>query len=71
LIPIAFGAAAAVFFNRARPGAQASCALVLGVVAFTYGGLAVAEAAGAGLEGHDYTGLLLLPGGLVLFGLAV
>jgi fermentation-respiration switch protein FrsA (DUF1100 family) len=40
-------------------------------VALTYGAIAVGEALGQGLAGHDYTGLLLLPAGVALLVVAV
>ncbi len=63
-------AAAAAAYPRVRPGARAALAAVLGVVCLTYAGVAVAEAFGQGLAGHDYTGLLLLPAGIALLVLA-
>jgi len=63
-------AAAAVVYPRVRPGARAALAAILGVVCLTYAGVALGEAFGQGLAGHDYTGLLLLPAGIALLVLA-
>jgi dienelactone hydrolase len=68
---LAFFAGAAVAYATARAGIRAALAGFLGVVALTYGRVAVAEARGQGLAGHDYTGLLLLPAGVVLLGIAI
>ena len=62
--------AAAVVYPRVRPGARAALAAILGVVCLTYAGVALGEAFGQGLAGHDYTGLLLLPAGIALLVLA-
>jgi uncharacterized protein len=68
---LAFLAAAAFVYPRARPGARAALAALLAVVALTYAAVAVGEARGQGLAGHDYTGLLLLPAGVALLAVAV
>jgi dienelactone hydrolase len=62
--------AAAFVYPRVRPGARAAIAALLGVACLAYGTVAVAEAFGQGLAGHDYTGLLLLPAGIALLALA-
>jgi hypothetical protein len=64
-------AAMAVAFPRVRAGLRATFAAVLGVASLTYGGVAVGEAFGQGLRGHDYSGLALLPAGAALLALAV
>ncbi|HXV56978.1 MAG TPA: alpha/beta fold hydrolase [Gaiellaceae bacterium] len=66
----AFAFAAAVY-GRAPAGFRAALAFLFGVVALTYGAMAVGEARGQGLAGHDYTGLLLLPAGVALLVVAV
>jgi hypothetical protein len=58
-------AVAAIGFPRLRAGAQATLALLLGLLALTYGGLAAAELQMQGeLSAGDVTGLLCLPAGL-------
>ena len=61
---------AAVLYPRLRPGIRALLAALIGVVALTYAGVAIGEALGAGLSGHDYSGLLLLPAGIALLALS-
>jgi hypothetical protein len=67
---VALLAAAAVLYPRLGPGARAALAALIGVAALTYGGVAIGEARGQGLVGHDWTGLLLLPAGAALLALA-
>lgn len=67
---VALLAAAAVLYPRLRPGARAAIAALIGVAALTNGGVAIGEARGQGLAGHDWTGLLLLPAGISLLALA-
>ena len=67
---LALLAAAAVLYPRLRAGARAALAALIGVGALTYGGVAVGEARGQGLSGHDWTGLLLLAAGVGLLALA-
>lgn len=45
-------------------------AIVLAIVALTFAAVAIGEGIGAGLAGHDYSGLLLLPAGVALLVLA-
>jgi hypothetical protein len=70
LIPLAVAVLGAVAYPRLRPGAQACLAILFGTLALAGGAIAVAEGLGAGLEGHDYTGLLLVPAGFALLALA-
>ncbi|HXV95334.1 MAG TPA: alpha/beta fold hydrolase [Gaiellaceae bacterium] len=62
--------AAALVYPRVRPGARAAIAGITGVACLAYAVVAVAEAFGQGLAGHDYTALLLLPAGIALLALA-
>jgi hypothetical protein len=62
--------AAAVVYPRVRPGARAAIAAITGVACLAYAAMALAEAFGQGLAGHDYTALLLLPAGIALLALA-
>jgi uncharacterized protein len=68
---LAFFAAAAFAYPRVRPGARAALAVFLAVVVLTYAAVAVGEARGQGLAGHDYTGLLLFASGVALLAVAV
>ena len=68
---LAFFTVAAFVYSRSRAGVRAALAAFLGVIALSYATVAIGEARGQGLAGHDYTGLLLLPVGLLLLGLAV
>jgi hypothetical protein len=68
---LAFFAVATFAYVRTRAGVRAALAAFLGVIALTYAAVAIGEARGQGLEGHDYTGLLLLPAGIALLALAI
>ena len=63
-------AAAALVYPRVPAGARAALAAITGVACLAYAVVAIAEAFGQGLAGHDYTGLLLLPAGIALLALA-
>jgi hypothetical protein len=70
LVPLAVLALAAWAFPRMRPGARAAGALLLAPPAFALGAEAVRYWGEVGLSGDDYTGLLALPAGLALLGVA-
>jgi fermentation-respiration switch protein FrsA (DUF1100 family) len=70
LLPLAALAAAAWAFPRLRPGARAVCALVLGPFGIALGTEAVYYWREVGLSGDDYTGLLAIPAGVLLLGVA-
>ena len=64
---LALGVAA---FPRLRPGGRAALAGALGALAIEGAAIAIADAAGGGPRGEDWTGFLLLPVGLILLALA-
>jgi uncharacterized protein len=70
LVPSAVAVAAAVAYPRLRPGFRAGIAAMFGVFALVDGFI---SAGGVRAEGSasDWSGLLLLPAGAVLIGLAV
>jgi hypothetical protein len=70
LIPIAVAAVAALAYPRLRPGLRAAIALVFGSLSIVAGMIALAGARADGLSGSEWSGLLLLPAGAVLIGLA-
>ena len=65
-IAVALGAVAAWRYPRLRPGLRGALALLFGVLALAAGGVAAVHTAGPGPSGDDWTGLLLLPAGVVL-----
>lgn len=70
LVPIAVAILAAVAYPRLRPGLRAAIALVFGLLALVAGMIALGGARAEELSGSEWTGLLLLPAGAVLLGLA-
>lgn len=70
LVPIAALALVAWAFGRMRPGARAASALLLAPLAVALGAEAVYYWREVGLSGDDYSGLLALPAGLALLGVA-
>jgi uncharacterized protein len=70
LLPVAVLALAAFAYPRLRPGVRAAIALPLGVLGIAVGLEAVHYMREVGLSGDDYTGLLAIPAGLSLLGLA-
>jgi len=71
LVPLAVLAAAAAFYPRARGGARAAIALLLGVFGIVAGIEAAHYTTKVGPSGDDFTGLLCLPAGLGLLGLGL
>jgi hypothetical protein len=71
LAPIAVAVLAAVAYPRLRPGLRAAIALVFGLLALVAGMIALGGAQAESLSGSEWTGLLLLPAGAMLVGLAV
>lgn len=70
LVPLASLALAAWAFPRLRAGGRAVTALVLAPFAIVLGVEAVRYWSEVGLSGDDYTGLLAIPAGIALFGVA-
>jgi uncharacterized protein len=70
LVPLAALALAAWAFPRMRAGARAATALMLAPFAIVLGAEAVRYWGEVGLFGDDYTGLLAIPAGIALFGVA-
>jgi hypothetical protein len=67
LVPLALVALAAVAFRRGRAGLRAAVALVAGVFALVIGAASAGyETLTVGASGDDFSGLLLLPAGVVL-----
>ena len=71
LLPLALLASAAAVYPRLRAGARAFVALLAGFLGVLGGIEAVYYGRAVGLSGDDYTGLLSIPAGLALIGLAV
>lgn len=70
LIPLALLALAVPAFPRVRAGSQAALAALIGFFGLVASSEALYYARHGGLEGDDFTGLLCIPGGLALLGLA-
>ena len=70
LVPLAALAAVAWAFPRLRPGARATTALVLAPFGIALGAEAVYYWREVGLSGDDYTGLLAIPAGVAMLGVA-
>ena len=70
LVPLAALALAARAFPRMRAGARAATVLLLGSFAIVLGTEAARYWGEVGLSGDDYTGLLAIPAGIALFGVA-
>ena len=70
LSSLALLAILALVYPRLRAGGRAALAVVVGGLALEGAALAIAEARAVGVRGEDWTGVLLLPVGLVLLGLA-
>jgi hypothetical protein len=67
LVPIAALAIAAVAYRRARSGLRATISLVAGLLAIVVGAASAGyETVTVGPSGDDYTGLLVIPAGLLL-----
>jgi dienelactone hydrolase len=71
LVPVALLAAAGAVYGRLRAGARATIALLAGFFGVLSGTEAVHYTRAVGPSGDDYTGLLAIPAGLALLGLAV
>jgi len=71
LVPLAVALLAALAYGRLRPGLRAAIALVFGILALVGGLIAVGGALADGLSRAEWTGLVLIPAGVVLLGLAV
>ena len=71
LAPLLLLGAANLAYVRLRPGARATIAAVLGVLAIEGAGLALADASRTFGRASDWTGFLLGPAGLALLALAV
>jgi len=70
LVPIAVALAAAWGYRRLRAGLRAGLALVFGILSIVEGMIALGGARADGLSGSDWSGVLLLPAGIVLVMLA-
>lgn len=70
LVPTAIAVLAVVFYDRMRPGLRAGVALVFGVLALVRGSLAIADLVDGDPTRDDWSGLVLLPAGVTLCGLA-
>src|SRR5215207_8136116 len=70
LVPLALLSLAIAAYPRLRGGRRGALALALGVLGLAAGGEAVHYAGAVGASGDDYTGLLAIPAGLLLLGLA-
>ena len=70
LSSLALLAILALVYPRLRAGGRAALAVVVGGLALEGAALAIADARAVGVRGEDWTGVLLLPVGLVLLGLA-
>ena len=70
-LPIAVSIFAIWLYPRLRAGARATVAIVLGILALFGAGIPVSHLIASGPTGDDWTGMLLLPAGLVLGGLGV
>src|SRR5687767_12681 len=68
LVPLALLVLAGVVYERVRPGARATIALLAGFFGILAGTEAVHYTREVGPSGDDYTGLLSIPAGLVLIG---
>jgi hypothetical protein len=72
LIVLAAVGAAAVGYRRGRAGVRATIAIVTGIFSLLIGATSAGyQTITVGASGDDYTGLLLLPGGLALIGIGV
>jgi uncharacterized protein len=71
LVPVAIAVVAAVAFDRVRPGVRAAIAGIFGSLSLVAGLIAVGGARADGISGAEWTGLLLVPAGTMLLGLAV
>jgi dienelactone hydrolase len=71
LVPIALLVGAGALYGRARAGARATIALLVGFFGVLVGTEAVYYTKEVGPSGDDYTGLLSMPAGLALIGLGV
>lgn len=70
LVSLALLALAVAAYPRLRAGTQAAVAAALGALALEGAGLAIADTRSVGARGEDWTGVLLVPVGVVLLGLA-
>lgn len=70
LAPLLILGLAVVLYLRVRPGARAVIALICGLFAVVVSGEGWYAVANGVQSGDDYTGLLVLPAGLVLIGLS-
>jgi hypothetical protein len=71
LVPVGIAVAAAVAFDRVRPGVRAAIAGIFGSLSLVAGLIAVGGVRADGISGAEWTGLLLVPAGTMLLGLAV
>jgi MYXO-CTERM domain-containing protein len=70
LVPLGVLVALALAYRHLRAGLRASCALAVGFLGLTVASEAVYYASQGEAGGDDWTGLLCVPAGLVLLGLA-
>ena len=71
VVPLAVCAVAVWLYPRLRAGIRASMAIVLGALALFGAEISVVHALASGPAGDDWTGMLLLPAGLLLVGLGI
>ena len=70
LLPIGVALAAACVYPRLRAGLRAGIALIFGILSIVAGMIAFGSASADGISGSDWSGLLLLPTGLMLIAMA-
>ena len=70
LLPIGVALTAASVYPRLRAGLRAGIALIFGILTFVAGTIAFGSASADGISGSDWSGLLLLPTGLMLIAMA-
>ena len=70
LLPIGVALAAACVYPRLRAGVRAGIALIFGILSIVAGMIAFGSASADGISGSDWSGLLLLPTGLMLIAMA-
>ena len=70
LLPIGVAVGAAWVYPRLRAGLRAGIALIFGVLSIVAGMIPLGSASANGVSGSDWSGLLLLPTGLLLIAMA-
>jgi hypothetical protein len=70
LLPIGVALAAACAYPRLRPGVRAGIALIFGILSVVAGMIAFGSASADGISGSDWSGLVLIPTGLMLIAMA-